>query len=70
MAVKDTILPRGGGLDGQSPLFIPALTTVQYMVYTMHRRQDLYGVDADEFRPERWETLRPGWVCLTTPMPL
>lgn len=25
----------------------------------MHRRQDLYGEDAEDFRPERWETLSP-----------
>lgn len=30
----------------------------------MHRRKDFYGEDADEFKPERWETLRPGWEYL------
>lgn len=70
MAVKDTVLPLGGGLDGKSPLFIPAKTIVQYTVYNMHRRKDLFGAAAEEFRPERWEDLRPGWVQLTASTPL
>lgn len=64
MAIADTVLPKGGGPDGESPLFIPKKTVVQYHVYVMHRRKDLYGDDAEEFRPERWETIRPGWEYL------
>ncbi|KAI5864115.1 cytochrome P450 [Durotheca rogersii] len=58
-AVCDTVLPLGGGPDGTSPLFVPQGTVVRYVPWTMHRRHDLYGPDADEFRPERWETLKP-----------
>ena len=61
-AVRDTVLPLGGGPDGKSPLFVPKGTLLIYHVYSMHRREDLYGEDANEFKPERWETLRPGWV--------
>ena len=61
-AAVDTVLPLGGGEDGESPLFIPKGKVVQYSVYALHRRKDLYGEDADDFKPERWETLRPGWV--------
>jgi cytochrome P450 len=66
-ANKDTVLPRGGGPDGQSPIFIPKGLTVVYSVYTMHRRTDIFGPDALDFRPERWapeEGLRPGWAYL------
>lgn len=64
MAIADTILPRGGGPDGMSPLFVPKETLCFYSVYAMHRRKDFYGEDAEEFKPERWETLRPGWEYL------
>lgn len=64
MSVVDTVLPLGGGPDGKSPLFVPAKKTVGWSLYTMHRRKDLYGEDADEFKPERWETMRPGWEYL------
>jgi cytochrome P450 len=60
MAINDTVLPLGGGPDGKSPIFIKAGTQVNYHVYVMHRREDLYGKDADEFKPERWETMRQG----------
>ncbi|KAG9245337.1 cytochrome P450 [Calycina marina] len=63
-AVIDTTLPLGGGEDGKSPVFVPKGTLVVYPVYVMHRRKDIFGEDADEFKPERWKTLRPGWAYL------
>ncbi|UKZ80120.1 hypothetical protein TrVFT333_007885 [Trichoderma virens FT-333] len=58
---KDIVLPKGGGLDGQSPVFVPKGTDCRFSTYSLHRRKDLYGEDAEEFRPERWESLRPSW---------
>ncbi|KAK0644632.1 cytochrome P450, partial [Cercophora newfieldiana] len=37
---------------------------VQYNVYAMDRRKDIYGEDSDEFNPNRWDGLRPGWGFL------
>ncbi len=54
-ALKPTILPLGGGPDGQSPILVRKGEAVGYCVYAMHRRKDLYGDDADEFRPDRWD---------------
>ncbi|KAK9350123.1 cytochrome P450 [Lipomyces doorenjongii] len=53
-AVRDTVLPVGGGPDGKSPVLIRKGDTVVYSVYVMHRRKDFFGDDADEFIPERW----------------
>lgn len=53
--LKTTPLPRGGGPDGLSPVLIRRGMGIGYSVYHMHRRKDLYGGDADLFRPERWE---------------
>lgn len=65
-ALQDTVLPLGGGKDGLSPVFVPKGTIVGYNLYSMHRREDFYGPDAEEFRPERWEDgkLMPRWAYL------
>ncbi|TVY59044.1 Cytochrome P450 monooxygenase fsdH [Lachnellula suecica] len=63
-AIRDTVLPVGGGPDGKSPILVKKGTSINYQVYVMHRRKDLYGEDSDEFKPERWEALRPGWQYL------
>lgn len=71
-ALEDTKLPLGGGPDGKSPLFVPAGQIVAWPSYTMHRRPEFYGEDAQEFKPERWlddpvtgkKGLRPGWEYL------
>ncbi|KAF6232474.1 hypothetical protein HO173_009354 [Letharia columbiana] len=63
-ANKDTWLPRGGGADGQSPIFVQKGQMVIWVLYSMHRRKDLWGQDAEEFRPERWEGLLPGFNFL------
>ncbi|KAK3997011.1 cytochrome P450 [Cladorrhinum sp. PSN332] len=64
-ANKETMLPRGGGPDGSLPVLVPKGTSIRYSTASMHRDKDIYGPDADEFRPERWESdLRTGWTYL------
>ena len=65
-ALRDTTLPTGGGPDGLEPIFVPQGTQVGYQVFSIHRRKDVYGKDADKFIPERWteRNLRPGWAFL------
>lgn len=58
----DVVLPKGGGSDGADAVLLPDATTVVLNLYALHRRHDIYGADADDFRPERWETLEPGWA--------
>jgi cytochrome P450 len=58
-AKTTTTLPRGGGPDGNSPILIRKGEDVAFCVYAMHRRHDLYGEDADEFRPGRWKSDMP-----------
>jgi len=47
-AIEDDILPSGH--------HIPANTFVLYSSLLMHRRKDLWGEDAEEFKPERFQT--------------
>ena len=61
---KPTVLPRGGGPDGESPIYLKAETEVNYSVHVMQRRKDLWGDDADKFIPERFQGRKPGWEFL------
>lgn len=67
IALRDTFLPTGGGpsispsnsfsdltSSSTSPIFIPKNSLVTTSFYALHRRRDIFGPDADTFRPERW----------------
>ncbi|KAK3383593.1 cytochrome P450 [Lasiosphaeria ovina] len=61
-AEKDTVLPTRGGPDGKQPILVPKGTAMRWSAYMLQRRRDIYGPDANEFRPERWESgFEPGW---------
>ena len=57
----DTTLPRGGGPDGNSPIFLPKGQQVLMPLYAMQHREDIWGPDVEEFRPDRWADRKPGW---------
>lgn len=49
------MLPTGGGPDGDSPILVRKGELVVFSQYVNSRKQNIYGPDADAFRPERWE---------------
>jgi cytochrome P450 len=64
IAMQDTILPTGGGPNGDSPIFVPKDSLVTTSLHSLHRLSPVFQPDPDSFRPERWETVRPGWNYL------
>lgn len=61
-ATKDTTLPRGGGPDESSPIYIPKGANVLYHIYGVHRNPQLWGPDAHLFDPDRWTKHNAGRV--------
>ncbi|KAL8860203.1 MAG: hypothetical protein Q9178_003467 [Gyalolechia marmorata] len=61
VATKDLILPLGGGDHSQSPIFVSAGTLVIFHFVALHRRKDLWGEDADDFKPGRWQDEKTSW---------
>jgi len=55
IASRTTWLPSGGGADGNAPILIRKGAGVGYAVYYLHRLKSIYGEDAEDFKPERWE---------------
>ncbi|KAJ5654749.1 hypothetical protein N7490_001752 [Penicillium lividum] len=60
-ATRDTTIPRGGGPEGEEPVYVRKGQSVFYTTHVMHRRKDLWGPDADEFKPGRWANRKAGW---------
>lgn len=60
-ATRNTSIPRGGGADGLSPVYIKKGQEVCYSAYVLHRRKDIWGADADQYNPDRWEGRKSGW---------
>lgn len=54
-ALKTTVLLTGSGSDHKSPVLVRRGESLAYSVYSLHRRADFFGEDAEEFRPERWD---------------
>ena len=65
-AKKTTLLPRGGGPDGKAPILVRKGELVVFSQYVNSRRKNIFGPDADIFRPERWEECKKpdqfGWA--------
>ncbi|CAG8301096.1 unnamed protein product [Penicillium salamii] len=60
-ATRDTTIPRGGGPEGLDPVFVRKGQSVIYTTHVMQRRKDLWGPDADQFKPDRWTNRKAGW---------
>jgi cytochrome P450 len=61
IAIRDTVLPTGGGPDKTAPVYVPKGTVVGCSFYNLHRRSDIYADDdgdTESWRPERWEKLK------------
>lgn len=59
-AMRDTVLPRGGGKDGRSPILVKRGTHISSNIWAMHHDPDLYP-DPFVFKPERWVGKRQSW---------
>ena len=60
-AARDTVLPRGGGKDGQSPILVTKGSSVDSNVWCMHHDCDIWGSDVHVFKPDRFIGKRLSW---------
>lgn len=60
VALNDSVLPTGGGPSYKSPVLVQK-GEYTFNIYCLHQDKSIWGEDADVFRPERWEGLKPLW---------
>lgn len=63
-AFEDVVIPAGGGSDGKSPTLIRKGDLVLINKTVMYRDPEIWGEDADEFKPERFDGYRGSWQFL------
>ncbi|KAF2426531.1 cytochrome P450 [Tothia fuscella] len=61
VAVRNTVLPVGGGEDSTKPLAVRKGQMINFVPYQIQRRKDLWGEDADVWRPDRWDGKKIDW---------
>lgn len=59
VAIRDTVLPSGGGPNHDQPLPVPAGTFAISNAWGVHVSKEIYGPDANEWKPERWNSFKP-----------
>lgn len=64
IANNDVVLPKGGGDDGECSTLVAKGTLVVFSLFALHKRKDIWGPDAEEFRPERWQDEKASWNFL------
>lgn len=56
LILRQVVAEEGAVIDGY---YLPNGTAICLSPYVLHRRYDVWGKDADEFRPERWDEIDP-----------
>lgn len=69
VALKDTYLPTGGGTLGTAPIFVKKGALVTLSFHGLQRRKDIWGADAEEWKPERWDHEATKQAALWTNLP-
>ncbi|CAD6442782.1 26ee98d6-363a-4914-8206-101c1f95f393 [Sclerotinia trifoliorum] len=59
--LSPAVLPHGGGPLGKDPILLEAGDQVDMAFGSMHMDKDIYGSDAHEFKPDRWEGRKQDW---------
>ncbi|EPE24762.1 Cytochrome P450 [Glarea lozoyensis ATCC 20868] len=56
-----SILPHGGGKSGKEPILLQTGDQVRMSFAPLHVDPEIWGEDANEFKPERWQNLKQSW---------
>ena len=58
-AKNETTLPKGGGPNGELPVYIAPGTRIISNFYALHRDKSVFGPEVEVFDPDRWDSISP-----------